>query len=41
MLQRIFNSYEALDEIDLEENALKMVGPYDPGEFLSWIVEQL
>ena len=30
MIQHLFKSYEAIDEIDLEENAVKMIGPYDP-----------
>ena len=30
MLRHLFVSYGAIDEIDLKENAVKMVGPYDP-----------
>ena len=32
MLQHLFNWYGAIDEIYLEENAVKMMGPYDPAE---------
>ena len=30
MLQHLFSGYGAIDETDLEENAVKMMGPYDP-----------
>ena len=30
MLQHLFSSYGSIDEIGLEENAVKMVGTYDP-----------
>ena len=30
MLYSLFASYGAIDEINLEENAVKMMGPYDP-----------
>ena len=30
MLQNIFRSYGAIDKINLEENAVNMMGPYDP-----------
>ena len=32
MLQHIFRSYWAIDETDLEENAVKMMGTYEPSE---------
>ena len=30
MLQHIFKSYRLIDEIDLEENLVKIMGPYVP-----------
>ena len=30
MLQHLFSRDEAINEINLEENAVKMMGPYDP-----------
>ena len=30
MLKHLFSSYGLIDKIDLEENAVKMVGTYDP-----------
>ena len=41
MLQHLFSSYGAIDNIDLEENAVKMIGPYDPTEPLDRMIEQL
>ena len=41
MLQHLFSSYRAIDKIDLEENAVKMMGPYDPAEPLYRSIEQL
>ena len=35
MLQHLFSSYGATNEIDLEGNALKMMGPSDPAEPLA------
>ena len=35
MLHNIFTSYRAIDEIDLEENEVNMMGHYDPTEPLS------
>ena len=32
MIQHLLKSYEAIDEIDLEENAVDMMGIYDPTE---------
>ena len=41
MLQRILSSYRAIEEIDLEENAVKMMGTYNPAEPLDQLIEQL
>ena len=41
MMQHLFSSYEAIDNIDLEENAVKIMGPYNPAEPLARIIEQL
>ena len=41
MLQYIFSSYGAIDKIDLEENAVNMMGPYDPAEPLARLIDQL
>ena len=41
MLQHLFYSYRAIDKIDLKENTVKMMGPYDPAETLVQIIEQL
>ena len=41
MLQHLFASYGAIEEIDLKENAVKMMGPYDPAEPLARLIEQL
>ena len=41
MLKHLFSSYGEIDEINLEENAVKMMGPYDPAEPLSQLIEQL
>ena len=38
MIQHLFNSYGAIDEIDLEENAVKMIGPCDPAEPLVGLI---
>ena len=35
MLQHIFNSYGAIDKIDLKKNTEKMMGTYDPAETLA------
>ena len=32
MLQHLFSSYRAINKIELEENAVKIMGPYDPAE---------
>ena len=41
MLQHLFASYGVIGEINLEENAVKMMGPYDPTEPLARLIEQL
>ena len=41
MLLHLFNYYEAIDEIDLEEKTVKMMGPHDPEESLARLIEQL
>ena len=41
MLQRLFTSYGAIDEIDLEENPVKMMGTYDLAEPLAILIDQL
>ena len=40
MIQLLFTSNRVVDEIDLEENAVKMMGPYDPAEPLDQFIEQ-
>ena len=41
MIQHLFSSYGEIDEINLEENAVKMMGPYNPAEPLARLLEQL
>ena len=41
VIQHIFESYRVIDEIDLEENVVKMMGPYDPTETLSRLIKKL
>ena len=41
MIQNLFTSYGVIDEIDLEENAVKMMRPYDPATPPSRLIEQL
>ena len=38
MIQHLLSSYGEIGEIDLEENAVKMMGPYDPAEPLDWLI---
>ena len=40
MLQHLFSSYGTIDAIDLDENAVKMMGPYDPAEPLAQLIKQ-
>ena len=40
ILQHLFFSYGAIDEIDLGENAVKIMGPYDPAKPLDRLIEQ-
>ena len=40
MIHNSFTSYEAVDEIDPEKNAVKMMGPYDPTEPLDCLIEK-
>ena len=40
MLQHFFSSYGAIDEIDLKENAVNMMGPYDPAEPFTLCIDQ-
>ena len=40
-LHNILTSYGAIDEINLEENAVKMMRPYDPTETLARLIEKL
>ena len=35
ILQHLLSSYRKIDEINLEENASKMMGTYDPAEPLA------
>ena len=41
MLHHIFASYRMIEKIDLEENAVNMMGPYNPAEPLAGLIEQL
>ena len=41
MLQHIFTSYEAIEEINLEENGVNTMEPYDPTEPLARLIKQL
>ena len=38
MLQHIFSSYMVIEEIDLKENAINMMGTYNPKEPLSHLI---
>ena len=40
MLQHLFSRYGAIYEIDLEENEVKMTGPYNTAEPLARLIEQ-
>ena len=41
MVHNSFNSHWAIDEIDLEEIVVKIMGPYNPSEPVSRIIDQL
>ena len=41
MLHQLFTSYGEIDEVDLEENAAKMIGSYELMEHLACLIEQL
>ena len=41
MLQHLFTSYMAIDEIDFERNAVKMIRLYNPIESLAHLIDQL
>ena len=41
ILQNLFSSCGEIDEIDLEENAVNMMGPYDPAEPLARLTNKL
>ena len=41
MIQHIFTRYRVIDKIDLKENAVKMMGPYDLAEPLSRLIKLL
>ena len=41
MIQHLFASYRVIYEIDIEENVVNMMGPYDPTETLSRLIEKL
>ena len=41
MLQNLLTSYRVLDKIDLEDNVVKMMGPYNPAEPLDLLINQL
>ena len=41
ILQHIFRSYGAIEKINLEKNAFKMMDPYEPSKTLDRIIDQL
>ena len=41
MMQHLFSRYGAINKIDLEEDAVKMMGQYNPTEHLSQLIKQL
>ena len=40
IIRHIFSIYRVINKIDLEENAVKMMGTYDPSEPFSWLIER-
>ena len=41
MLQHLFTSYRVIGEINLEENAVKIMEVYEPAEPLTRLIDQL
>ena len=41
LIQHLFFGYRPIEKIDLEENAVKMMGPYNPAEPLARLIEKL
>ena len=41
MMKHLFSSYGAIEKIDLEENAVKTMGSYDPAEPLALLTKKL
>ena len=41
MLQHSFRSYRVIDKMNLEEDAVKMMGPDDPAEPLACLIKKL
>ena len=41
MMDNLFKSYSVIDKIDIEENALKIMGAYNPSELLTHLIKQL
>ena len=41
MLQHLFSRYRAINKIDLEENIVKMMGPYDTAEPFAQLIDHL
>ena len=39
ILQHLFPFYEVIDEVDLEENTIKLMEPYDPAEPLARLIK--
>ena len=41
ILQHLFPFYEVIDEVDLEENTIKLMEPYDPAEPLARLIKKI
>ena len=41
IMQHLFRAYGEIDKIYVKENSVRMVGPYDPVEPLSQLIDQL
>ena len=39
MMNNLFSNYRVIDRIDLEENTVKIMGPYEPAEPLVRLIE--